>query len=55
MQAAHHTDTEINSGGRSHGETLPKTAEFDMFETKILHKTILYFNFVILPAVNFKN
>ncbi len=36
-------------------ETLPKTAEFDMFETKILHKTILYFNFVILPTVNFKN
>ncbi len=36
-------------------DPLPKTAEFDMLETKILHKIILYCNFVILPAVNFKN
>ena len=36
-------------------DPLPKTAEFDMSETKILHKIILYCNFVILPAVNFKN
>ena len=47
---------EINFAPAGHtGENFPETAEFDIFESTILHKIILCCNFVILSAVNFKN